>query len=186
MVRRNTPQHYDALARSFHWLAAVLVATLVALGLYMTRLDFSEWKVRIYSWHETIGIALFVLTATQLYWRFRNPPPPLPPSAWIEQIVARISHACLFGLLVVLPVFGFLGSNAYGFPVRMFGLFEIPSPIVASEAVGETLIGIHALLSWILTGMASLHVAAALYHHFIRRDSILRRMIPSLRIRRDD
>ena len=186
MVRRDTPQHYDATARSFHWLAGALVLCLFAIGLYMTGLDFSDWKVRVYSWHESVGLTLFVLTLVRIVWRLRNAPPPLPPSPWIEQIAAYASHAGLYALLLVIPAIGFLGSNAYGFPVRWFGLVEFPDPIGADEGVGETLLWVHAALAWLFAGIAALHTLAALNHHFLRRDNILRRMIPSLRPRRDD
>jgi cytochrome b561 len=186
MVRRNTPRHYDATARLFHWIAAALVLSLFAIGTYMTGLDFSDWKVGLYTWHESIGLTLFLLTLARLVQRFRRPPPPLPPSAWIEQAAAQASHVALYALLVTLPVVGFLGSNAYGFPVRWFGLVGLPDPIGSNEAVGELLLWAHAMLAWTLAALIAVHIVAALYHYIVRRDSILQRMIPSLRVRRDD
>jgi cytochrome b561 len=186
MVRSNTPQHYDGTARAFHWIATGIVIVLAGLGFYMTRLDFSDLKVRIYTAHETIGLVLFALTIARLAWRMRHPPPPLPPSAWIEQVAAHASHAALYAILLAMPIFGFLGSNAYGFPVRPFGLFELPNPIGSHEEIGEILLGVHSWLALGLTGIASLHAVVALHHHFVRRDGILRRMLPSLRLRRDD
>lgn len=186
MVRRNTPQHYDTTARIFHWVTALLIVAQMSTGFYMTRLDFSTWKMRVYGWHGSIGIALAALVVTWLIWRMRNRPPPFPPSAWVEQIAARASHAALFALLVLLPVFGFLGATGRGLPIHLMGGAEVRPPVELSDATGEALLSVHSALAWTLTIVAAVHVLAALYHHFARRDGILQRMIPSLRPRRDD
>jgi len=181
MVRRDTPQAYDGIARSIHWLTVLLVAMLFGFGLYMTRLDYSEWKVQVYSWHEWTGLTVFVLTGVRLAWRLTHPPPPLPPSAWIEQLAAHATHAILYALMLVLPVLGFLGSNAFGFPVKWFGLVELPDPIGKDETLGEALLLAHAWLGWLMGAALLLHTGAALFHHFVRRDPILGRMLPGVK-----
>ncbi len=186
MVRRDTPRDYDTIARSFHWLTALLVAMLFGIGLYMTRLDFSEWKVTVYSWHEWTGLTVFVLTGLRLAWRLLKPPPPPPPSAWVEQIAAHATHAVLYGLMFALPVFGYLGSNAFGFPVKWFGVFDLPNPIGKNEDLGEKLLLVHVGLAYLMAATLAIHVGAALFHHFVRRDPTLGRMLPGVAPRRTD
>jgi len=186
MVRRNTPRTYDGIARSFHWLTALLVAILFGLGIYMTGLDYSDWKVQVFSWHAWIGLAVFAFTGLRLAWRLLHPPPPMPPSAWIEQIAAHATHAILYFLMFAMPILGYLGSNAFGFPVKWFGLIDLPDPIGKNEALGEALLLAHVALAWLMAATLSLHAGAALFHHFVRRDPILGRMLPGVKPRRSD
>jgi cytochrome b561 len=186
MVRRDTPRTYDGIARSFHWLTALLVAILFGLGTYMTGLDYSDWKVRVFSWHAWIGLTVFSLTGLRLAWRLLHPPPPMPPSAWVEQIAALATHGILYFLMFAMPVVGFLGSNAFGFPVKWFGLVDLPDPIGRNETLGEALLLVHVVLAWIMAATLALHVGAALFHHFVRRDPILGRMLPGAKPRRTD
>jgi cytochrome b561 len=186
MVQRDTPKVYDGIARSFHWLTALLVAMLFGIGLYMTRLDFSEWKVLVYSWHEWTGLTVFTITGLRLGWRLLRPPPPPSPSPWVEQIAAHASHAILYALMFALPVVGYLGSNAFGFPVKWFGVVDLPNPIGKDEDLGETLLLVHVALAYVMAAMLALHVGAALFHHFVRRDRTLARMAPSIKTRHPD
>jgi cytochrome b561 len=178
MVMRNSPTAYGAPARTLHWASALLVATLFGLGLYMTRLDFSEWKVRVYSWHETIGVCVFVLTVLRLAWRLYSPPPPLPPAPWIEHFAAHATHLFLYAALFVQPILGWLGSNAFGFPILWFGIVPLPDPIGKNEDLGRALLTAHSILGHAMLLAVLAHAGAALFHHFVRRDSILARMLP--------
>lgn len=186
MVRRDTPRVYSRTARSFHWLTALLLAMLFGVGTYMTRLDFSDWKVRVYSWHEWTGLVVFVATGMRLAWRLLHPPPPLPPSPFIEQFAAHATHWAMYALMLLLPVLGFLGTNAFGFPITWFGVLPLPDPIGKNEALGRVLLYLHVMFAWLLAALLALHVAAALFHHFARGDGILSRMLPGLKPRRGD
>jgi len=183
MVMRNTPTRYGAPARSFHWLTVLLVAGLFGVGLYMTRLEFSEWKIRVYSWHETVGICVFLLTLARLGWRIYSPPPPLPPAPWVEHLAAHAAHYFLYFGLIVQPILGYLGTNAFGFPVVWFGLVELPVPLPKNDAVGRVLLTAHAWLAYAMGAVIAIHAGAALHHHFMRRDSILSRMTPGVKSR---
>ncbi len=183
MVMRNTPTRYGAPARTFHWLTVLLVAGLFGVGLYMTRLEFSDWKVRVYSWHETAGVCVFLLTLARLGWRLYSPPPPLPPAPWIEHLAAEAAHWFLYFCLIVQPILGWLGSNAFGFPVVWFGLVPLPNPLPKDDDLGRLLLGAHSLLAYAMGITLLIHAGAALYHHIVRRDSILVRMTPWIKPR---
>lgn len=185
MVLRNTPTSYGATARTLHWATALLVAGLMSVGLYMTRLEFSDWKVRVYSWHESVGVLVFALTILRLGWRLYSPAPPLPPAPWIEHLAARASHGFLYAALFVQPILGWLGSNAFGFPIVWFGILPLPDPFGKDEAIGRALLSAHSWLAYAMLAVLAVHAAAALYHHFVRKDRILARMLPGLRPPRD-
>ena len=121
----------------------------------------------------------------RLAWRLRHPPPPLPAGlpAW-ERAAARVTHALFYLLLLVQPLIGFLQSNAANFPVVAWGVLPLPALIGSDEALGETLILVHENVARVLLGLIVLHVAAALRHHFLLKDDVLRRMLPAAASRR--
>lgn len=171
---------YVATARILHWITAALVLTLIPVGLWMVYLEPAEEqaKLRLYNIHESLGVTVWVLALWRVVVRWRNPPPPLPPDLPAPiRLAAHATHVLLYALLLTMPVIGFLGTNAWGFPLRWFGLVPIPSPVGADEALGAALSLLHwwgALLIILLIGA---HVAGALFHQFIRRDGLLARML---------
>ena len=129
--------------------------------------------------HLSVGVLILFVAVLRLAWRATHAEPPpedgLPP--WQVQS-ARVVHWLLYALLFVLPVLGWVNASWRGFPVIMFGL-ELPK-LVATRAPGWGWTGdVHALLAtYGLLTLVGLHVAAALYHYFIRRDGVLQRMLP--------
>lgn len=183
MVMRNTPKHYGKTARIFHWLTVLLVAAMFGLGLYMAQLDYTDWKLRLTVWHEAIGVLVFLITLARLGWRLYSPPPPPPPAPWVEHMAAQAAHYFLYFCLLAMPLLGWMGSNAYGFPVMWFGVIPLPNPLPKSDALGAILLGAHAWLAYAMGAAILVHAGAALYHHFVRRDSILTRMTPGIKPR---
>lgn len=172
---------YTATARLLHWLTLVLVLVLGALGLWIARAEPADeaFKLRLYNIHESIGVTLFALTLFRLAWRATHPPPPLPGDLPAPlRLAAHATHAALYALLLAMPVAGFLATNAWGFPLRWFGLFPIPSPIGADEALAPRLSDAHRGMAIALAALVTLHAGAALWHHGVRRDDTLRRMLP--------
>lgn len=185
MVTKHDAPAYTPVARGLHWVTAMLVALLFGVGLYMTRLEFSDWKVKVYAWHEWTGLVVFVATGLRLIWRRLRPPPPLPPTPWIEEMAAASVHAALYVLLFAMPILGYLGTNAFGFKVVWFNLVELPDPIGKNDALGRLLLAAHAWCAYAMAALLALHIGAALHHHFRRRDPILARMLPGLRRKSD-
>ena len=130
--------------------------------------------------HFSIGVLILFLAVGRLGWRLTHPEPPpldgIPP--WQVQS-ARVVHWLLYLLLFVVPILGWLAASWRGFPVIMFGLFELPK-LLATRAPGLGWTGdVHGLLAnYLMLALVGLHVAAALYHYFIRRDGVLQRMLP--------
>ena len=173
---------YGAVAQALHWLIAALVFTMFGLGWYMSDLPLGQQKFDLYQLHKSLGITIFWLAVVRLLWRWSHPAPPLPGSMprW-QRAAARTSHALLYLLLLVQPLIGFLQSNAANFPVVLWGVMPLPALIGSDEALGETLVVVHRWNSRLLLLLILVHGAAALRHHFVLRDDVLRRMLPAAR-----
>ena len=172
-------RHYTATAKTLHWLIAVLILGLLALGFYMHDLPLSPSKLKLYSWHKWAGVSVFLLALLRLAWRAGHPPPPLPagmPRG--QQWLAHAGHHLLYVLMLAIPLTGWLMSSAKGFQTVWFGVLPIPDLLGRDKALGELLQGVHLGLNLLLVGVLLGHLGAALKHHFVDRDDILTRMLP--------
>ncbi|HKV15695.1 MAG TPA: cytochrome b [Reyranella sp.] len=178
--QRVQPTSYRAPAKALHWITAVAVVTLLALGLWMTGLPIGLTKLEAYAWHKWIGLTVLVLTVGRIAWRWHAPPPPLPDTVtrW-ERRLAPLSHAALLVLLLALPITGWLMSSAGGVEVYWFGIVPMPNLVPRDPGLFERLRTTHHWLAWTLMAVLALHVAAVVRHDVLRRDGIFRRMWPS-------
>ena len=176
---RNDARRYGAVAQTLHWLIAAMIFVMFPLGWYMEDLPLSQQKLDLYEIHKSLGLTIFTLAVLRLLWRLFNPAPPFPPQmpGW-ERIAARVTHATIYALILIQPVIGFLQSNAANFPVVVWGVLPLPALIGTDEALGETLMAVHAVIANVLFVLVALHAAAALRHHFLLKDDVLRRMLP--------
>ena len=173
----STPYH--PVARSLHWLMALFIFGLLALGHYMSELPLSPDKLRYYSWHKWAGVTVFALAVLRVGWRLVHRPPALPDTlAPTLKALAHAGHALLYILMFALPVSGWLMSSDKGVPTVWFGVLPLPDLLSRDRALGELLENVHAALSWLLVAMVVSHVLAALYHHRVLRDDTLYRMWP--------
>lgn len=174
----TTPYH--PVARGLHWLMAVFIFGLLALGHYMSELPLSPDKLRYYSWHKWAGVTVFALAVLRLGWRLTHRPPPLPDtlSPTLKRL-AHTGHALLYGLMLAMPLSGWLMSSAKGVQTVWLGLVPIPDVLGRDRALGDLLQIVHASLSWLLVAMVVMHVLAALYHHHVLRDDTWHRMWPA-------
>ena len=163
-----------------HWSIAAFVLVNLTLGLFHeSLLDGIKWVIPI---HKAIGLTVLALTLARIAWRLMHRPPPLPidMAPW-ERMVAKIVHWGFYVLLLALPVSGWmLSSNPARLrPMSWFGLFPIPAlPISGTAAkLGHEA---HGVLGYVMAALVVVHIAAALRHHVVLRDSVLARMIPGL------
>jgi len=179
---QNTEVRYGAVAMALHWLMALLLGALVALGLYMTRLPdvgFDTWKIRLILYHKQLGMVAMMLVALRLLWRVGNALPRLVDTLpdW-QKVVARLVHLCFYALMLALPLTGWLMSSATGIPVSVLGLFTLPDLVPYDDGLFHTLINIHRYLGYALIVCMSAHIGAALGHHLVLRDNTLKKMLP--------
>lgn len=179
LLWRNTDHRYGAIAQSFHWLIVALVFVQFGLGIYGAQLPLGIDKLITLARHKSIGITIFGLAALRLAWRFRSPPPELPRHMGAyERALAHISHALLYALLFALPISGWLFSSASGISVSWFGVVALPDLVGANKALAADLLNLHVAFAITLAVTLVGHVAAAMWHHFIKRDTVLVRMLP--------
>jgi cytochrome b561 len=175
----NAPAHYTSTAKALHWLMAVLLIGLLALGFYMHDLPLSPEKLRLYSWHKWAGVTVFVLVLARLAWRIAHRPPALPETMPPPmQLAAHAGHALLYLLMIAIPLSGWLMSSAKGFQTVWFGVLPIPDLLGKNKELGDLLAIVHKTLNLIFVAVLLGHVVAALKHHFMDKDDILTRMLP--------
>jgi cytochrome b561 len=142
-------------------------------------LPLSPEKFSWYGLHKSIGATLIAAVFLRFIWRQLNAVPPLPEAMkWHERMGAHLGHFGLYGLMLALPMSGWLMSSAAGFTVSVFGWFTLPDLIAADKALSKTLAQVHELLAFAIIGLAAIHAGAALIHHFIKKDTVLKRMLP--------
>ncbi len=168
---------YTRTAIVLHWLVALLIIATFPLGLYMSDLPLSPTRLKLYSYHKWIGITVLMLVVLRLGWRLYHRPPPLPVTMprW-QRVATHGMHHLLYLLMLTVPVSGWLMSSAKGFQTVWLGILPLPDLVAKDKALGELLTEVHESLNWILLAVVGLHVVAALKHHFIDRDGLLRRM----------
>jgi cytochrome b561 len=176
MLLKNTDERYGLVAIVLHWIMAILIIGLLALGLYMVRQPLSFEKLKLYGWHKEYGLLVLALVIVRISWRIMNKTPKLN-IPWWEIVAARTVHWAFYAFMFAMPITGWLMSSAAGLPVSFFGLFTLPDLIPANEDSRLFLTTIHEWLGYALIATVCGHMAAALKHHFINKDDILRRMI---------
>ncbi|HEY0107921.1 MAG TPA: cytochrome b [Rhizomicrobium sp.] len=183
------PVRYNSVAMAFHWTIALLLIANIALGLYMSDLPRSDpGKFAIFQIHKSIGLTVLVLSLLRLAWRLANPAPPLPHSMHpAAKRVARFTHYVFYLLIIFIPLTGWLmvSASSLGNGTDYFGLFTWPNlsfwagdTRAQQHAAHETFESAHVFLAWSAIVLVPIHVAAALYHHILLKDDVLRRMLP--------
>ena len=171
---------YTTTAKFLHWLMALALTAVFALGIYMHDLPFSPMKLKLYSWHKWAGVCLFALIFIRLAWRVAHRPPALPEHMkGLERLIAHGGHHLLYLLMILIPLSGWLMSSAKGFQTVLFGVLPLPDLLEKNEALGELLQQLHMGLNLFFALVVIGHAAAAIKHHFIDKDDVLTRMLPS-------
>jgi cytochrome b561 len=180
----NTPQTFGTPARLLHWLTLLLLLGSFGLGLTMVELPVSPQKLKFYSWHKWIGVTVFFLVVLRLGWRSLNVQPGYPARMppW-ERRAARLMHWFIYLLLLAIPLSGWVMSSALGFSTVYLGIWQLPDLVAKNKPLGEALKTVHYILNKTLLVAVGLHAVAALKHHFLDRDQVLRSMLPFVRVR---
>jgi cytochrome b561 len=171
---------YDPVARGVHWLNAILalITIMLAWGIVgAPRPSVARgWLIML---HGSCGIAILALLVFWVGWRLRHPSPALRPVLnWFEAALARATQGALLLLFVAMPVSGYVSLAAAKVPVSLFGIVTIPPLVPVSGGLSQAAIALHLAGEFLIYGLVALHVGAALLHGFVRRDSILERMLP--------
>jgi superoxide oxidase len=175
-----SPASYDRVMRSVHWTTLALVAGAFAAVWIADPAVVGSYVRPVVQVHRSLGLTVAALTIFRLAWRWRTRIPDLPGDLpAIQKYAARASEALIYMLLLAQPLVGLLYTNAYGLRVNLFFLGEIPAVIERDRPLAAQLGSVHSFLGYALLTLIGLHAAAALFHHFIRRDEVLNTMLPA-------
>lgn len=164
---------------SLHWLSLLVVLSAGVIGLLMDQLPRGVTKLQVYALHKSLGLTVIALTVIRLLWRLASKPPtPLGGTPAWQEGIARLTHAGLYLLLLLVPFSGWWYNSTSGFALQYFGLFNVPALVATDLGLKHQAKDIHQLLFYVLCGLVAVHAAAALVHHYIWRDRTLVRMLP--------
>ena len=175
-----SPANYDSVMRAIHWTTLVLVAG-AFIAVWIADPDIvGPYVDPVVQLHRSFGLTVAALTVVRFAWRWRVGIPDLPADLpAVQKLAARGVEWLIYVLLLAQPLVGLLYTNAYGLRAKPFFLFELPALIGKNKALGIQLGDIHSFLAYALLSVIGLHAAAALFHHFIRRDDVLNAMLPA-------
>lgn len=177
MSLRNTIAAYGSVAKFFHWLIFLLLLFMIIFGYFLSSIP-KDYQPMAYNIHKLTGITILTLMILRGMWALVNPKPTLPAGTlpW-QHSVERAVHFLLYLVVITMPLAGWIGSVAAGRPPHL-GNFEFNLPIKQNKIISETALNVHGLIAILIIVLVSVHILAALYHHFIKQDNILRRMLP--------
>ena len=179
---RNTPNAHGSLAKWFHWLTAACMLPTLAIAVYMDSLHEKvpgdpQKYFAVLPWHKTLGFLVLCILVFRLPWYWRNVRPADPQGiSRLQSVLAHLVHWTLYGLMLALPLLGWLGTSAGVGKFKLFTLFEMPRPLAKNLELSQQLYDIHVVLGWTAITLVLVHIAAALWHQFVARDGLLRRM----------
>ncbi len=178
MPLKNTKETFGAIAKFLHWIIAALIIANFVTEYFMHSLPVSDLKWWFYDLHKSLGITALGLIAFRIFWRLNNAPPhPITMQLW-QQKASGFNHAALYLAMIIMPITGFIGSKAGGHKAMWFGMFDMPDLFGKNMDLNWWAEIIHTYTSKAIIVLVGVHVAAALFHHFIQKDEVLTRMLP--------
>lgn len=183
MSWRNTDTDWSTPIKVLHWLLAITVIAMAVFGLMMKYGDFSPvQRIRLYALHKSVGLTVLALVALRLVIRLVDRRRPLlPPMPGWQRALATTTHVLLYVVLIGMPLSGWLYNSASGFPLQWFGLAQVPALAERSGELKALAGTLHFTGLLLLILLLLVHAGAALRHHFIDRDGVLRSMLPRFR-----
>jgi cytochrome b561 len=179
MTYGTRTDHYPATSKLLHWLVAICVLTTAPVAIAMTRVSKGPTQDMLYNFHKSLGVLILILMILRVINRLVVGAPIADPGIepW-QKTVSSVVHTLLYVLLLAMPIVGYVANSAYGASTPFFGLFNLPMIVEKNDALATQLFAAHHWAGRLLILIVLVHVGAALYHHFIRRDDVLKRMLP--------
>ena len=177
----NTSKEWGGITQIFHWGMLLLIMGQYTLAYTMIGLPASDLKWTFFAWHKQMGMTIFLLAFLRLWWRERNPIPHDSAKApsW-DPVLSRANIWILYALMFFFPLSGLLMTILGGYSISYFNLFTVPALMEGPNVYSEVFLRAHVWFSYALYVFVGLHILGGLYHHFILKDNILRRMLPHI------
>lgn len=173
----NAPEvRFSPLARLLHWSMAILILAMLFVGIGMVSSVTERYRYLL-AVHRPLGILILVLAVVRLTHRLLNPAPPLPASLpKSQQAAAKISHVVLYALMFIMPLLGWAMLSAAPYPIPLVGGLRLPAILSPDAALFARLRGLHTDFALLFYAVILMHLGAALFHAWIRRDGVFESM----------
>lgn len=177
MMVVKSDNYYPSSIRVIHWLSAILLTAVVFIVLLRDQLEGKLLRLQLLNLHRGIGLTILALVLLRIFFKVKHlNNVPDHGLSLITKIAANLVHMVIYGCLIILPVLGLLQTNASGKDASFFGLFPLPHIIAYNEDIADMLQDYHEYIAWGLVALVAVHLLAALWHHFILKDSVLESM----------
>ena len=178
-MKTGAARNYNAVAQILHWLIVVLLVVQFTVAWSMPDVHRDTKPVDLIAWHLSVGVFILLVMLFRLAWRAATAVPPAPIDLKpLLRLLARVTHFLLYGILIVLPLLGWINASSRGWDVRLFGTIPLPPLAPSGSSWGHQMGDLHMTLALVLLAVVGLHVLGALYHQFVLRDRLLDRMLP--------
>jgi cytochrome b561 len=176
-------QNYGTAAVFMHWLAVLFIAAVFPLALWMGDLEKGPEKTQVLMWHQSVGLMILALVVLRLVWRGVHGAPQHALSGLLDKLAAVVQIA-LYGLMVLVPIVGWMTLSAGGHPATFFGWFSLPDLLNRNHPLHETLGDVHQFLAYTMLALIAVHILGALKHYYVMHDDVMARMMPWLKAKK--
>jgi len=174
---KSLSKKYGGAAMTLHWVVAILLSAALVLAWVLPRRTAPDYNA-VLELHKSVGILVLALVLPRLLWRLGNPVAPAAGLTPFESRLSDLTHWALYAIMLLIPLTGYLFSSAQGQGLDFFDLFKAASPLATDPTVSRPMEFLHKTGQYAIYGFVGLHVLAALYHYFVKRDGVLQRMLP--------
>lgn len=175
----NNAARYNSLTIALHWATALAILLAVCSVLLRDVVEDEYWQGFLLNLHRSMGITILILAIIRLMTRLAtlssHVNAQLPKAI---RLVAKAGHSVLYLFLLALPFTGWMLTNAQGNTASFFGLFNLPMLVAKNRDLADQLGDFHETGAWVFIAVIGMHVTAALWHHFWRKDQVLHSMLP--------
>lgn len=174
----NSANRWGLFSRLIHWFSAIGIVFMFVLGITMINMRLSPMKLEMFIIHKSIGMLLLFVIVVRVLWRLLNPAPrPSRHLSKAQRKLVYLGQLSMYVLLFAIPISGWVINSAANFPLKWFGLFLIPAITQPSIIIEDYAKTVHFVLICMLGTLVLMHVTAALHHHWVKHNDILKRML---------
>jgi cytochrome b561 len=174
---KTSGEKYGILRRFNHWVVGLMFIALLVVGVYMSNFAQAPLKWDLYSMHKSFGVIIMLFIAARIIWLLFDNKIDNKSLTKFERIASASTHGILYLLMIIMPVSGMLMSMAKGYSVKVFDWFTLPMLVEKNETIATAASITHEFGGYVAIAMVLFHIVAALYHHFVKKDNVLRRMV---------